>query len=569
MSRAARWATLFGVLTAACASDGARPLSSIGLSLSLPKGLIDVDRVTLYVYDQTEVPCKDAGIPVPPTTVDRIFEIKLAKSGTAWSGGGEIERNPDRVLTFYVEGKFEAKQGGFSGCVERAVDQNPLQIDMKAQPIVEGGQCGDAAAGYGETCDPAGRVSDEACDAMRCQTKEVILSNGTVSNSFFRGRPGRKTSIGVRWIGDRLYGVWSDQATNAGNDGSNEVTVRLMKQDVLTETAPVVLASEVRLPAGAMSGPTTFGGAKRGGSDISPAMAPLSSGSLLFAFINDGSLRTVSTDFKFIPSAADVTIGPATSVHVASSSSGHALIAFADGTAVKTALRSPDGMLGATQSIGTIAAGGRPRVAWLGADFVVVWSDGNDIKARKLSASDGTPKPEIVVNAAKTAGAQTEPDVAGFESGEFIVAWKDGAGDVGADIRVQKFNNTGAPTGNEIAAVINDKFKDGDQDQPAVAAGRTPAGLRFYLVAWRTTNNIAARFVRVDEAGFMISHLGSSPSEFKVGEGDAPRSSPAIAIGTATAPYCAIAWADDRDADVAGDDDRVRIRRLPLPDPPK
>ena len=181
MSRVAAFATLAGLccsLTTACASDAPKPMAAIGLALSIPKALIDVDRVTLFVYEKDAVPCKDAAIAVPPGSVDRVFEIGLRKSGTSWTGGGEILRDPDKVLTFYVEGKFESKKGGFTGCVERAVDQNPLQIEMKAQPIVEGGQCGDAAPGYGETCDPAGRVADEACDPMRCQTKEVILSNG-------------------------------------------------------------------------------------------------------------------------------------------------------------------------------------------------------------------------------------------------------------------------------------------------------------------------------------------------------------------------------------------------------
>jgi hypothetical protein len=174
-----------------------------------------------------------------------------------------------------------------------------------------------------------------------------------------------------------------------------------------------------------------------------------------------------------------------------------------------------------------------------------------------------------VVNAAKTAGTQDQPDVAAFDTGEAIVAWRDGAGEVAADIRVQKFDNAGAPTGNEVGQVLNDVVKDGDQDQPAVASGRTPGGVRFYLVAWRTTNNIAARFVKADDNGFLVSHAGATTSEFLVSAGDAPRSLPAVATGTATAPYCAIAWSDETDADPAGDDDRVRARRFPMPDAPK
>jgi hypothetical protein len=565
MSRALALATALGVLS--CSSDQPKPMSAIGLSLSIPKALIDVDEVKLYVYDQAKVACKDATITVPVDSVERVFELKLAKTcnaGKAWCGTGKLEQNRDRVLTFYVEGRFAAKKGGFTGCVERAVDQDPLQIDMKAQPIVEGGKCGDVAVAYGETCDPGTGVTDEACDGATCKTKEVVLSNGAASRRFFRGRPGRKTSVGARWVGNQFYGVWSDQATGFdGNDGSNEVTVRLNKESLVTETSPVVLASEVRLPA--TGGPNSDGGSKRGSVDLAPAMSGTPTG-LLFTFIRDDKLNVLATDAKFNVTSADAVVGSATAGHHASSSTGDALIAFVDAGAVKAVFRKADGSLGAAQSVGT---GSGPRVAWVGTDFVVVWSDGNDIRGRKFGSADGAMKPDFVVNTAKTAGVQSEPDVAGFATGEFLVAWKDGAGDVGADIRVQKFGAAGAPTGNEIGAVLNDKIKDGDQGLPSVGAGITPGGLRFYLVAWKTTDNIGARFVKVDEDGFLISHLGSSLSEFSVGEGARPRSSPSVAIGTASAPYCAIAWADDADGDAAGDDDRVRVRRLPMPDPPK
>lgn len=560
-------AALAGLLLG-CSSDAPRPLSAIGLSLSIPKALIDVDRVKLYVYDQSEVACSGATITVAPDSATRVFELTLAKTcnaGKAWCGTGKLEKNPDRLLTFYIEGKFEAKRGGFTGCVERAVDQDPLQIEMKAQPIVEGGKCGDLAIAYGETCDPGTGVVDEACDGAKCRTKEVVLSNGAAARRFYRGRPGRKTSVGARFIGDKLYGVWSDQALGSdGADASNEVTVRLMKDQVLTETSPVVLASEVRLPAS--GGPNTDGGAKRGTVDTFPTMVPVTGGNLLFAFLRDDKLNLAATDGKFNSLGADVAVGTAAAPHAASSPSGDALIAFVDGGVVKSVLRKSDGTVGAVQVVSGAGAS-TPRVAFIGADFIVVWSDGNDVRARRVGVADGAAKgAELVVNQAKTAGAQTQPDVAGFDTGEFIVAWRDGAGDVGADIRVQKFDRTGAPTGNEIAAVLNDKVKDGDQDQPVASAGKTPDGVRFYIVAWRSVDNIAARFVKVDEQGFLISHVGSNLSEFGVGEGPRPRSSPALAVGS---QHVAVAWCDDLDADAAGDDDRVRVRRLPMPDAPK
>jgi len=572
---------LASVLLSACAlgcvSDAPpSKVVSVGLALALPKALVDVDKVKLYVYDKAEtgVACKGAAITVSPTSVQTAYDLTLAKcnANKQWCGSVTIPVDAERILTFYVEGRYEAKKGGFTGCVEQAVAQDPQQIEMKAQPLIEGVVCGDSAAGYGETCDPGGGAGDEACDAAKCQTKEVIVSNGKATSRFFRGRPGRKTRIGIRWFGDKFYGAWSDQAiNNDGGDGPNEVTVRRMSPDLLTETSPIVLAGEVRLPAGT-SGPNTSGGAQRGSVDTAPTMVPIAGGNLLTVLVRDDQVNAFVHDSRFNGVTPDAPVGSGTGQsdpHAAASASGDALIVFVQANAVKSVLRKADGTYGAAQSLsggGTVSS---PRVAWLGGDYVVVWSNDDDIKFRRIGA-DGAPKSaEDTINKAKTAGKQDQPFVAGFDTGEFLVAWRDAAGDVAADIRVQKFDKTGAPTAtNEGGAVLNDIVKDGDQDQPTVAAGRTPGGIRFYAVAWRTKDNIGARFVKVDEQGFLVSHASATTSEFEAGIDARPRSSPAVAIASA-APYVAIAWSDDTDVEFGGDDDRVRVRRFPMPDAPK
>ncbi len=558
----------------ACASDAPPKVAAIGLNLAIPKGLVDVDTVKLYVYDQAEVACKGATITVPPTDVDRVFEISLARCAAKWCGEGKIERNPDRKLTFYVEGRFAAKKGGFTGCVERAVDQDPLQIDMRAQPLIEGVKCGDVAVGYGETCDPGSGIVDEACDGNTCQTKDVLLVKRTAADRYYRGRPGRKQNVGIRFANDKFYGVWSDQAMNtAGNDGSNEITVRRLSDQMLTETAPAVLAGAVRLPTSTVNGgsPTSTGGATRGSVDTVPTLVPLGGGNLLFVFLRDDKVNAVQTNGTFNAASPDAPVSSGTAQstpHAAASATGDALIVFVESGAVKSVVRKSDGSFTTVQTLSAGATPSHPRVAWTGTDFAVVWSDG-EIKLRRVGA-DGAPKGgEVLVNAAKTAGTQDQPDLAAFDTGELIVVWRDAAGEVGSDIRVQKFDKTGMPTGTETGQVLNDLVKDGEQDQPAVAAGRTPQGVRFYLVAWRTVDNIAARFVKADETGFLVSHAGATTSEFNVSDGARPRSSPAVAVGTATAPYCAIGWADDADDDPAADDDRVRARRFPMPDAPK
>ncbi len=579
-SSALALSALLSVPTSCSSDPPRRPAAAVGFSLVFdkgidPKGLLDVDTVKLRVYDGAVVACEGASLPVPPETVERIAELSFARCDAAgkpaWCGTLTLEKNADRPLTFYVEGRYAARNDGFTGCATRAVDQDPLQLELKAQPIIQGVQCGDVIVGYGETCDPGVGVVDEACDGAKCQTKEVVLGNGKATENFYRGLPGRKTGLDIRFHDGKFYGLWADKATGgSGGDASGpELTIRRVSGDLISEATPTVLRTEVRLPD--QSGAATTSGAPRRPERCSnPSFAPLPLQAWLAVFLCGGKVVASPQRTNLgVASAADVQVNAtinASEPDAASSPTGEVLIAFVEANAVKSVLRKADGTFSGAQILSSGGTVSHPRIAWVGGDFVVVWGNGDDIKIRRVGA-DGTPKgAELRVNENRAAGVQSEPDVAGFETGEFLVAWKDAQGDVGADIRVQKFDKTGMPTGAEIAAVLDDTKKDGDQSAPAVAAGRSPAGTRFFLVAWQTTTQIAARYVKVDEPGFLLNHVNKTTSEFDVGVDARPRSSPAVAVGPT---HVAIAWADEGPGDPGGDDDRVRVRRLPMPDPPK
>lgn len=571
-------AVAFCAATPACSTDAGRgAVSSVSLALSLPK-FLDVDgSVRLYVYDQSVVPCSGAAIAVPPDSQPRVFELALSRcnENKAWCGEGTLEKNPDRVLTFYVEGRNLTSEGGFTGCTERAVDQDPLQLDLKAQPLVVGGKCGDLKVTFKETCDPGTGVVDEACDGATCQTKEVVLSNGKASDQFFRGLPGRKKGLSIRWAPDgKFFGIWSDGATGAsGGDGSAEITLRRTGPDLVSEPTPLPLTVEQRLPS--VSAGATFGSGagqkKRSGVHADPSFVPITGGQFLAVFLREGRVngsvqlanlgKAPESDFEIAPGG-----GTQGSPHAAASASGEVAIVYVEAGTVKSVLRKADGSLGSAQVVSSGGTVSGPRVAWVGGDWVVVWADGNDVKLRRLG-NDGAPKaPEAVVNTARTAGTQDQPDVAGFDSGEFVVVWRDGAGDEGADIRLQKFDKAGAPSGTEIAEVLNDVHKGGDQSSPVVTAGRSGTGVRFYLVAWASPANgqIGARLVKVDDTGFLQNHVNGLTTEFEAGVGARPRSNPAVTCSTAQ-NACAIAWADDEGGEASGDDDRVRVRRFPMP----
>lgn len=574
-ARLARSLVLCTLPLVGCASDAPKAASSIALSLVAPKGLIDnASGVTLYVYEQADAPCVKSSIGVPAQSVDRVFEFGMSQctaSGKhAWCVQGTLPIDKDRVLTFYVEGRSGTK-GIFSGCTETAILQDPSRIDITAQPIVEGVKCGDVLVGLGETCDPGSGATDEACDAATCQTKEVIVSNGKAANRFFRGIPGHKTGLGLRWTSDgHFFGSWADRATGGGGgDGGDEITMRRLSDNLIAETTPLVLGSEVRLPVSG-GGANTDGNKRRSGVNLWPSFVPLTGTSWLAVWLQDGKVvGSVQKGNLGAADAADFVVSAIGDVpSAASSTGGDVVIAYADGGNVKSILRKSDGSLSPAQTLGPIGASAtnRPRVAWVGGDWVVVWGDGNDIKLQRLGADGAVKGGAIVVNEGKKGGVQDQPDVAAFPTGEFLVAFRDAAGDSGADIRVQRFDKAGAATGTEIGAVLNDQAKAGDQDSPAVATGASASGGRFFLVAWNNPNDkqIGARFVSVD-GGFPISYLGASSSEFAAGVGARLRSSAAVACSDPSKGYCAIGWVDDEAGDNAGDDDRVRVRRIPMP----
>jgi hypothetical protein len=558
------------LVTLGCASEP-RDMARLRVALTLPKAL-EADEVKLYVYDQAKLGCADRAIAVPPTSVERVFEIAMARCPSdpaAWCANATLPRDPSRPLTFYVEGRRFTDERGFTGCDERAVDQDPLQLELRAKAREPGAVCGDLRVALGETCDPGKQVSDEACDGATCQTKEVVVSNGLSSDGFFRGLPGRKAQVSIAWGEGGFFAAWSDKAVGSGGgDGNAEITVRKLAPSLVTERTPVVLAREVRLPNG--PSPTTSGTKQRNGAAFWPTFLPLSGGNGLVVFEGEGKVRLSVQGPRFGATAADATIAGAglqSAPHAAVAGTGDALVAYVEANSVRSVLRKPDGTLGAPQTLSSGGAVTRPRVVWIGAGYVVVWSDGEDVKLRRVGA-DGTPLgPEAIANQARLAGRQDQPDVAGFETGEFLVAFRDAAGDEGADIRIQRFDKDGAATGTEIAQVLNDVRKAGDQGDPAVAAGRAADGTRFYVVAWSDASGgqISARYVRTDGAGYFVNQLTSSNSEFAVGVGSRARSWPAAAVSSAQGAI-AIGWIDDEGGDPGADDDRVRVRRLPLPD---
>ena len=586
-------AVVFAACVSVCASCTAdsrtRSSSPIELHVIAPKGLLsEADSVTLDVWQSAD--CKGPDV-VTTAGSTRLGDphplIKPGSPNNTCSAGGagwcvsfSVLQDPATKLAWSITGTVGGKKT-FRGCTVRAVDQDPLSIAITVVRVIEGVVCGDGIVGATETCDPAG-ASDEACDAATCQTKEVAVSNGTGAQSFYRGLPARKTGVSLRWLDDgKLFSSWSDAATGGvGADGKAEITWRRLSPDVTTDTTTTILRTELRLQSTAGFDPN--GSKKRSGVSLAPSVAPLAgseAGSVLVVFARTppgeashvfGSVqrtnlgRPDAVDFVFATTAV-----PQESPASAATPAGDVLVAWVESATIRTALRKSGGAISAPQTVSSSGTNATPTVAALGADFVVAWHDGDDVKMRTVGA-DGTPKgTELVVNATRRAGKQDQPAVAGLPSGEFLVAFRStgGDGDTGSDIRAQRFDGTGNPVGDEIATTLNETNVAGDQVTPAVAAG-TNGGGKFYWVAWadQQRSQIGGRIVAA-AGGFLFNNVTGGKGEFDVALTARALSSPAVAVGGGTPAHVAVAFADDVDGDPAADDDRVKIRRFPLPVP--
>jgi hypothetical protein len=109
---------------------------------------------------------------------------------------------------------------------------------------------------------------------------------------------------------------------------------------------------------------------------------------------------------------------------------------------------------------------------------VVVWEsvqNGFGVYARRFDAM-GAPSAEFPIHT-HPVSAQRDPSVAMDAAGNFVVAWTDGSGAGGGDVRAQRFTAAGVP--QEASFVVN-SYTPGGQSYPAVAVG--PSG--DFIVVW-------------------------------------------------------------------------------------
>jgi len=174
-------------------------------------------------------------------------------------------------------------------------------------------------------------------------------------------------------------------------------------------------------------------------------------------------------------------------VRVSASSNGRVGVLWESGSKVYGHIYESDGSL--KKNLGQLGSN------WSGFDiaghiddsFIVVWSDGSDIRGRHYS---GTGNPLDVAKAlAAGAGSQTNPVVEAFDSTDFVVAWQTDE-DGSQDIRARVFDQTGIGSGSEAKVNTGD---NGGETHPSVGVFDIN-----YVVAWEGVDpagrGIYARF---------------------------------------------------------------------------
>jgi hypothetical protein len=560
---------LLPIVAAACASSDDRLAVGVSPSLVFPTGLLDtVTKLTLVVYDASPAVSCDAatGRIVLGGKADPFLTKDLEKctSGRGkFCGQLQIAKNDnDRVFGAVARaGSTEVADG----CAVAKVNQDELPLEIKMIRHVPPAVCGNGSLEPTEQCEPAGGAGDPLCDDQ-CHTKEMLLSvggNGTTNPS-----PGQKSKPFFLWPSGtgnagRFFAFYSD-----ANQGSPEVAMRVMSDELKPLDSPTALKTSLFLPAD----PGIFPPQATTGDQAAPAAASI--GSKYYVVFEDNNspgsngldIHLRSMDQALVPDQnigqpyigingpggggeANIQEAPA----LAAGPGNLLFIAWQDRSAGKIRGRTfnPSGnVLGTQQEIGD---GARVQLAATTNGWVAVWESQTDVKLRALGA-DGTPSgAEQTVNE-NTNGTQNHPSVASLPDGRFAVVFASNG-----DIFLQRYAANGSKVAGDQAAPINDLVK-GSASAPVIAS--MPSGGGAFAIAWLdgVSGHVRARLAG-GASGFLFNNVDGQPTEFQASLTDGrQRDNPAIAVGGA-GQFLAIGWEDKSPNPGSG----IIARRFPVP----
>jgi hypothetical protein len=556
------------VAASACVMADESVRAPIALSFTAPRGVLDKAKQLELRVLEGEVTCEPStGIVTLPggeAGAREVVKSNLGQDGcpqnVKFCGNVTIPKSADSRI-------FEAKaRDGANllalGCATATIDQDVVPLAIEMLRFLPPAVCGDGTVQPTEQCEPGGTV---LCDDT-CQSKELLLSVGSIDNATSTGKSGDKTNPFFLWpqaTGDagRFLAFFSDLAVPAAG-GTSDVGLRIMGEDLAPLTTPAPLASSIFLPNGGAFPPA----ATPLQQSLPQATALAGKYYVVFQDDADGTLdvhlRVLNNQFDAEGGTTPLTVNGTTTgepglqtAPAIAASSDRLFVAWEDQTGGTIVGRTLNGALtlGSQNQLSTGNGNVRPRVAATSnKGFVAVWKSETGIKLRAVD-TNGTPSGGEQAVSEGGAGADGG-QVASLPDGRFAVVWSKGG-----DVFFQRYDERGLPIAGDQVEPLNDLVKDGDQTQPTIAT--TPAGGGSYVVAWHDagTGHIRARFLG-GRAGFLLNNVNGDTTEFQASRIDGhERAAPTIAVG-GSGPFVAIGW-EDRSAQTPG----IVARRFPLP----
>jgi hypothetical protein len=549
-----------GVLSLVLACSSGDGSVNLAPTLIFPQGTLDgVTRLNVSVYDGSgNLDCdaptgtvKNLNGDTPLATKD--LATNNCPSGAKFCGDISVDKSGSPRLFAAQAFVGTSSAPTASGCTRvDNTNQDTLNIQIKMLRTLPPQTCNGKTVSTIVQCATG---PDDVCDA-NCQSIEEYFSKGdgtTTSDVKAKVRP---QLVWPAASGDpgRLVGVWGDKSPAGGT----EIAMRVLADDMQSYAGqgPFVQDNSFRVPG------VENGGLPPSGYPLpqfDPAIATIN-GSYYIAF-EDGTTGAAAIKMRSL----DAILNPqqAAAVQIsASSTNAQALpsmaangnnlfVAWEDGTGkiVGSIVASSSLAPGTQLQLGT---GTSVSVAATAAGWVAVWQAGTDVQMTTISSS-GTAGSATKVNS--SAGA-SHPGVAAFGANVCVV-WADGNG----DIRVQRFDTTGAPIANDQNSALEDTSLGGNQSSPSVAAGTN-----FFVATWvdGKSGHVRARFLD-GTGGFLYNFGNGQNTDFQASTIDGEtRDNPVAAIGGDQGQYVSIAWEDNTGAPSSFKG--IWGRRFPLPE---
>lgn len=551
----------------------------IGLVLSAPQAIGDADAVDLFVFPAKGHKCvKSTGKvdSIPKDAKKFALSNKDCGEGLSWCGEIELEKTKSPEM-FAAIARSQGKDT-LQGCTTAAVDQDPLEVTIEMQQIIEPSCCGDGKVQVGELCDLGGLAEcgsnkeDEGCFSD-CQATEVLLSNdgeALQKKPYLTNQVGTKSELSLAFcsgneqVKQGLRAVFRSTDTKA--NGGSDINLRVLSEDVYSLILPDPLTVQLRLPVTC----TMYYGPAADAIQQQPSIAWVEQDSTLMAYASDEAAAGTSDIFLVVHTedvCADVPMGSEAATQIS-------ITGTAPGAITPDVARGPDGQAlivwdqqgqivgriwtkgvlspGAADPPIMIGSGAAPKVAGSPSGWVVVYQGGGgdgDIIRRPVGL-DGKPQTEAVVNV-ETTGPQSQPDVAMLDDATYAVVWQSGG-----EIFFQRFDQSHNPLGQDQAEKLNNDLGPGPHAAPAI--GAPVSGGAFFAAAWENVDgSISARFIG-KETTFLFNNVDGKNGAFSASHPliTGTRRRPAVAVGK----YVAFGW-EDSSVGHSG----VFVRRFPLP----